>query len=283
QPKDCFSPSVLFLVSLFCLSLPNSVMKLRAFAFPSESLPHYFIASLLRLSHPKNKKGAAEAAPLPISNFHFPISASVQHLPQRIQRLPRQRIPRLDRQRLMKTLNRLPIHLFSQIRPSQIVVRKMPRLISRRFHRPLQPRNRLIVLIQLDQIRTNIVVRIPKLRIDFNRPLALRDRLIQLGLKVICPPQKSVRFRRRAKVERRLIEFDSALIVAFHLCLIGVLQHFPRARKGFLAHRHDRAIVASGFARVISTMVQRVCYVEPVLYAGKSRQKYTAHYANTDR
>jgi hypothetical protein len=75
-----------------------------------------------------------------------------------------------------------------------------------------------------------------------------------------------------------LIQFDSALIVAFHLCLIGVLQHFPRARKGFLARRHDETIVASGSARVISTMVQRVCYVEPVLYAGKSRQKYTALY-----
>jgi hypothetical protein len=31
-----------------------------------------------------------------------------------------------------------------------------------------------------------------------------------------------------------------------------------------------KSIVASGFARVISTMVQRVHYAEPVLYAGKS-------------
>jgi hypothetical protein len=33
-----------------------------------------------------------------------------------------------------------------------------------------------------------------------------------------------------------MIELDGAIVVAFHLRLIRVLQHFPRVRKGLLVH-----------------------------------------------
>src|SRR5580704_13759920 len=38
------------------------------------------------------------------------------------------------------------------------------------------------------------------------------------------------------KVQRRLVKLDRAIVITFHLCLIGVLQHFPRASQGLLIH-----------------------------------------------
>jgi hypothetical protein len=45
-----------------------------------------------------------------------------------------------------------------------------------------------------------------------------------------------VRFRGGIKVQRRAVELDGALVITFHLRLIRVLEHFPSAREGFLAH-----------------------------------------------
>src|SRR6267143_1999552 len=39
-------------------------------------------------------------------------------------------------------------------------------------------------------------------------------------------------------LQRRLIQLDGAVVVAFHLCLISVLQNFPCSREGLQAHGH---------------------------------------------
>src|SRR5262249_14319282 len=56
------------------------------------------------------------------------------------------------------------------------------------------------------------------------------------ALKMIGPAQKRVGFGRRMQIERRLIELDGAIVVAFHLRLIGILQDFPSLSKGLLIH-----------------------------------------------
>src|ERR1700756_3793316 len=53
---------------------------------------------------------------------------------------------------------------------------------------------------------------------------------------MIGPAEKSMRFGCRMQLERRLVELGGAIVIAFHLGLISVLQHFPRTREGLLAH-----------------------------------------------
>lgn len=43
-------------------------------------------------------------------------------------------------------------------------------------------------------------------------------------------------FRSGIEFKRGLVKFYRAVVIAFHLCLIGVLEDFPGAGEGFLAH-----------------------------------------------
>src|SRR5277367_4886805 len=119
-------------------------------------------------------------------------TALVHYAPERSERLPRQRIPRLNFEGLLKTFHRPCIHFLSKIGAAQIVVRKMARLITARLNRAFEPRNRSIEPAQLDQIRADVVVRIAKLRIDFNRALAFGNGIFDAALKMICPAEKRV-------------------------------------------------------------------------------------------
>ncbi len=150
--------------------------------------------------------------------------------------MPRQRVSRLNIQGFLKTAHRLAVHFFAKIRAAQVVVRKMSRFVTSRFHRLLQPRNGFIKLRQFDHVRANVVVGIAKIGIQFNGPLTLGNRIYQFALEMIGPAQKCVRFRRGMQLQRRLIEFHGSIVVAFHLRLVGVLQHFPRASQSLLIH-----------------------------------------------
>ena len=112
----------------------------------------------------------------------------------------------------------------------------MARFVSTRFDRLLQPGNRLIELSQFNQVGANVVVRIAKIRVKLNRPFALCNRVEQAPLEMVGPAKKRMRFRGRVQIERRLIQFHGVIVVAFHLCLISVLQYFPRASQSLLIH-----------------------------------------------
>src|SRR5207248_2265630 len=72
--------------------------------------------------------------------------------------------------------------------------------------------------------------------IDLDGALALRDGFVDAALEMITPAKKRMGLGRGVQFKRRLIELDGAIVIAFHLRLIGVLQDFPRAGEGLHAH-----------------------------------------------
>ena len=61
---------------------------------------------------------------------------------------------------------------------AHVGVRKLVAAVPLCAHGFLEPRDRLIRLIELNEIRPDIVVRIPIIRIDSDRLLAFRNRFI---------------------------------------------------------------------------------------------------------
>ncbi len=163
-------------------------------------------------------------------------TALIHHAAERSERLPRERIPRLDLERFLKTFHGARIHFLAEIRTTQVVVRKMARLIAARFDGALEPWNRFIESVQLDQIGPDVVIRIAEFRVDFDGALAFSNRIFDAALKMVRPAEKCVGLGRRVKFERGLIELDGPVVVALHLGLVSVLEDFPRPRQGFLAH-----------------------------------------------
>src|SRR5215469_4338385 len=80
----------------------------------------------------------------------------VHHPPQRFERLTGQRVARLDLDGFLKAAHGLAIHLLAEIRTSQVVARKMARLVAPRFDCLLEPGNRLIELAKFDHIGANV-------------------------------------------------------------------------------------------------------------------------------
>src|SRR6267378_1097227 len=91
---------------------------------------------------------------------------------------------------------------------------------------------------QLDQIRADVVVRVAELRIEPDGELAFRNGFFNAPLEMIGPAQEGMSLGRGMELQRRLIQLDGAVVVAFHLCLISVLQNFPCSREGLHAHGH---------------------------------------------
>ncbi len=161
---------------------------------------------------------------------------SVDHATQGFEGLARQGITGLNVEGFLETTHGLAVHFFTQISAAQVVVRKMSRFVAAGLNGLLQPRNGLVKLAQFDQVGADVVIGIAKIGIEFNGAFAFGNGIEQFALKMIGPAEKCVGFGGRMKVQGRLVEFDSAIVVAFHLRLIGVLQHLPRASQGLLIH-----------------------------------------------
>src|SRR5712664_4512731 len=101
---------------------------------------------------------------------------SIHHAAERIKSLARQRIARLDLQRFLEAARGVAVHLFSQIRAPQVVMRKVARLVAERFGGALEPWNGFIEAAQLDQIRADIVIGIAEFRIELNGAYLIEDR-----------------------------------------------------------------------------------------------------------
>src|SRR5713226_4723214 len=83
---------------------------------------------------------------------------------------------------------------------------------------------------------TLTVVRVTEFGVELDGALAFGNGLFNAPLEMIRPAQEGMGLGGRMQVQRRLIEFDGAIIVAFHLRLVGVLQDFPCLREGLHAH-----------------------------------------------
>src|SRR5215469_12879556 len=160
----------------------------------------------------------------------------VDHATKGFERLAGEGVTGLDGEGFLEATHGLTVHFFSKIRPAEIVVRKVARLVAARFYGLLQPGNRFIELAKFDQVRANIVVRVAEIRVEFDGALAFGDGIEKLALEMIGPAEKGVRFGRGMKVQRMMVELDGTVVIAFHLRLLGILQHFPRASQGLLIH-----------------------------------------------
>lgn len=162
--------------------------------------------------------------------------ASIHHATEGGERLPREGVARLNFQCFLETFHRARVHFFAEIGAAQIVMGEMARLIAARFYRALEPGNRFVKTVQLNEIRSNIVVWIAEFRVNFNGAFALGDGVVNTALKMIGPSKKCISLGRRMQVERGLVKLDSPFVIPFHLGLISVLKDFPGSCQGFLAH-----------------------------------------------
>src|ERR1041385_7254391 len=79
---------------------------------------------------------------------------------------------------------------FLLINARQVHVRELRRLVARRVHRLLEPRNRVVLPPQLDEIAPDVVIGIPERGIHRDRALAFGDRLVIASLERVHPAEK---------------------------------------------------------------------------------------------
>src|SRR5437588_12869504 len=89
---------------------------------------------------------------------------------------------------------------------------------------PVEPRNRVVLPPQLDEIAPDVVVGIPERGIHRDRALAFGDRLVIASLERVHPAEKRVRLRRWQLRERSLIQVHRARQIARQLALVRALE-----------------------------------------------------------
>ena len=112
----------------------------------------------------------------------------------------------------------------------------MIRLVSRTDKRLLEPSDSLVVFPPLDQVRADVVIRIPECRVNRDGLLALVDGLVDFALKVVSPAEVRVRLGRGVQLDRSFIELRRQFQVALHLQPVGVLVELPCHRDSRVRH-----------------------------------------------
>src|SRR5882762_8648974 len=67
---------------------------------------------------------------------------------------------------------------------------ELPRLVSRRLLRALEPRDRFLELVLLHEIDADVVVGVAEVRIDGDGAMAFLDRFLELALKAHRPAEE---------------------------------------------------------------------------------------------
>src|SRR6267378_3025992 len=127
--------------------------------------------------------------------------ASVHQAAKRTERLLRQRVARLDFQRFLEAAHRVAVHLFSEIRAAQVVMRKVSWFVAARFRGAFQPGYRFLEAAQLDQVSADVVVRIAEFWIDLDGAFAFDNGLFNAALEMIGPAEKGVRLGRGMQLQ----------------------------------------------------------------------------------
>src|SRR5436309_4367695 len=150
----------------------------------------------------------------------------VQLLPDRGQRRPCELVVGGELERTLELFPRLGEEPLRPVDLPEIAVRVVPRIVAGRLDGRLEPGDRLVGPLELDQVRADVVVGVAEVRVDGDRLLALRDRLLEPALKAVGPAEEGMRFSRRLESDRPLVVLDGALEVTLHLsavCLTGEL------------------------------------------------------------
>src|SRR5207253_8160746 len=162
-----------------------------------------------------------------------------------------ERIVGLDLQRPLELFERLREHALGPIDLAEVAVRVVTGLVAGRLQRRLEPRDRLVEAAELDQIRADVVVRVPEVRVDGDRFLALGDRGLEVALEAVRPAEKGVGLGRGMQGNRSVVEVVGAVEVARHLATICLAEEIDRLLEALArGHRsHDTLLTARSRAR----------------------------------
>jgi hypothetical protein len=179
----------------------------------------------------------------------------IDHAAERNEGLTRESVLGFDVEGFLKTAHGLAVHFLAQISAAEIVVREMTRFVAWGFDGLLQPGNGFIELAEFNHVGADVVVRIAEVGIELDGALAFGDSVEKAALKMVGPAEEGVGFGGRMELQGRLVKFNGAIVIAFHLCLISVLKDFPGASQGLLIHG---VIVEGKSGRVKGTKVLAV-------------------------
>ncbi len=110
----------------------------------------------------------------------------------------------------------------------KIVVGEAVALVALCLERHAQPRNRILRLIQLDEIRSDVVVGIAEFGIQIDGPVAIRNGAFQIPLVGARPSSEGVSLRRGKDVQRLRIKPYRLVDIPAHLVLVGLPHQLHR-------------------------------------------------------
>jgi uncharacterized protein len=129
----------------------------------------------------------------------------------------RRGVARLDRQRLLELADRRAGPGLRGVNTREVHVRKVPRLVTRRELGPLEPGDCAAEVAFLDQVRTDVVVRISEIRIDVDRAFTVLERAVDVALPAQGPTEERVSFGGRKELDRLPVAAHGLFDLAPHL------------------------------------------------------------------
>src|SRR5882724_525760 len=115
---------------------------------------------------------------------------------------------------------------------------KVARLVAWRRERALEPRDRLVELALLEEVRADVVVRVAEVGIDGDRLLALRDRVVETILETVRPAQERMRLGGGMAGDRLPIQPDRVVETAVHLQPVSLGEELLRTAHPLIGCAH---------------------------------------------
>src|SRR5215471_11643175 len=166
------------------------------------------------------------ARPVCSASRHIAVSlltaTSVQTPAQRMQCSPKLCVVGRESYGAFELAQRLPQATLSHVNSRKIHIGELPRFVPLRALCPLEPGYSLVELALLHHVAPDVVVRVSELGIDVDSLETLRASLVEPALEAISPAEKGVRLRRRAQLDRALVELDRPVELALHLMPVGL-------------------------------------------------------------
>src|SRR3989449_9912852 len=129
----------------------------------------------------------------------------------------------------LELAERLPPASLLYVDPPQVHEGKLPRFVAFGLFGLFKPRDRLVQLVLLHQVDSDVVVRIAELSIDLDRAEALLGGLRQAALEAHGPPQEGMCLRRRIHLDGALVELDRSIQLSPDLVAVGLPPEFRRS------------------------------------------------------
>src|SRR5579863_1477206 len=118
------------------------------------------------------------------------------------------------------------------------------RLIARRKHGFLKPRDGFVPFLLFNQVSPDIVVWIAKLRIKLDRLQAFGDGALVVPKERICPAAESVGLSGRERFYGTAVELNGLLVLALHLEFVRFLKIISRSLAGIVVgHKLNQGLI----------------------------------------